>query len=357
MLKMIKPALSAYNLQLTTFFRNFLPSASILEPKSGPLVTQQRFAARKGYRASREKAKKNAKVEVVKPVFVPHKSKSNDLKAFSGPKRIDESEKGFPVDNVFLMNLYKFRVFPFHEAIQCHRESNDPTVFNNPDAIVRAYLELDMKHPKKKTRFLDPFSNMLLYPHLFDKGGKLPSILYFCKTSEGQEQAINAGAEQAGGMEMVKRIQTGEMPTDIYDFILSHTNMISDIVNLRGLLKRKYPTIKNGGLSPQIDENIRRHLNGVIYSCKNDAQEPDFGAVEIPFGRINMDNNALEDNLKFLLKDVERVKEGIVTRMLITCPPNEERFMVDHTLYVEKKATDDVLEDEEEEETKEAAQA
>lgn len=47
-------------------------------------------------------------------------------------------------DDVWLGKYHKWKVYPFEEAIQCHRETHHPTVYNLPDSFVNAFIELDM---------------------------------------------------------------------------------------------------------------------------------------------------------------------------------------------------------------------
>jgi hypothetical protein len=63
-------------------------------------------------------------------------------------KRIDDSLKPDPVDNVWLSKYYKWPVYSFEDAVQCHRETHHPTVYNRPDERLFVNLELDMRAAK-----------------------------------------------------------------------------------------------------------------------------------------------------------------------------------------------------------------
>jgi len=52
-------------------------------------------------------------------------------------------------DNVYFANLFKFRLFSFEEAVNAIRETMHPTIYNEPDAPVNAFVELDMTTDKK----------------------------------------------------------------------------------------------------------------------------------------------------------------------------------------------------------------
>lgn len=178
-------------------------AGSLLVPQI-PLVEQHRHAARKGTRE--RKVKKKVKNEIVKKEeFVPYAVKMAKIHKPDGPRRKVEKGKPEAIDDVYHIRHFMIRPVSFADAIQFQRESNHPTVYNSPDAVVTAQVELDMRL-EKKNRYLDSFSRLLLMPHLFDYEPPR-KILAFCKTQETQEEAIKGGAEAAGGPELIKRIQ------------------------------------------------------------------------------------------------------------------------------------------------------
>jgi len=58
----------------------------------------------------------------------------------------------------------------------------------------------------KKTKFVDAFTRIICLPHMFDHGQDR-KILAFCKSSEMEDIARNAGAQYAGGKQLIKQIQ------------------------------------------------------------------------------------------------------------------------------------------------------
>jgi hypothetical protein len=62
--------------------------------------------------------------------------------------RIDDSSKPDPQDNVWVSKYYKWPVYSFAAAVQCHRESHHPTVYNVPDGKLYVNLELDVRAVK-----------------------------------------------------------------------------------------------------------------------------------------------------------------------------------------------------------------
>jgi large subunit ribosomal protein L1 len=63
-------------------------------------------------------------------------------------KRIDDIMKPYPQDNVWCSKYYKWPVYSFAAAVQCHRETHHPTVYNSPDAELYVNLELDVRAAK-----------------------------------------------------------------------------------------------------------------------------------------------------------------------------------------------------------------
>lgn len=50
-----------------------------------------------------------------------------------------------PSDNVYLQKLYYWKIYSIAEAIQAHRETHHPTIYNQPDAEVMVKIELNMQ--------------------------------------------------------------------------------------------------------------------------------------------------------------------------------------------------------------------
>ncbi len=169
-----------------------------------PLVSQQRYAARKGTRE--RKGKKKVKQEIAKKEeFVPYKLKLAKLYVPEGPRRIVEKNKPEVVDDVFVTKHFMTRAISLADAVQFHRETNHPSVYNSPEALITMKVELNMQL-EKKNRYLDNFSRIVLLPHSFEFQ-PIRKVLAFCKTQETQEEAVKAGADAVGGLDLVKRIQ------------------------------------------------------------------------------------------------------------------------------------------------------
>jgi large subunit ribosomal protein L1 len=310
-------------------------------------------AARKG---TREKArKKKVKVEIKKVGFIPHNlRKKYKWKFFVSKlliflmvfcfrikveqnKHADDSWKQLPGrDDAWVGKYYQRVVWPFEDAIKCHRETHHPTMYNVPNAPVIAHIEMNMVGDKP-SRLVDNFSRMAPIDFKFDHGEER-SILVFAKGNDNIELAKNSGGTLVGDAGLVKSIQNGDLSLHDYQFIIAHTNILAEIVPLRGLMKRRFPNPKNGTLGTNIEEMIQKFLNGITYRVTRDENQPDYAIISPQFGTLDMDVKQLESNLTSLLNDINSMRpkrEGkFITRVRIECPPSHEMLKINPFLYV-----------------------
>lgn len=169
-----------------------------------PLVNQQRYAARKGTRERKVKAKVKAEI-AKKEDFVPYKIKLAKLHVPDGPRRLVEKNKPEVIDDVYVMKHFMTRSISLADAVQFHRETHHPTCYNSPDSLITMKVELDMKL-EKKNRYMDNFSRIFLIPHRFEYQ-PVRKIMAFCKAQDTQEEAVKGGADAVGGLDLIKRIQ------------------------------------------------------------------------------------------------------------------------------------------------------
>ncbi|CAH2040850.1 unnamed protein product, partial [Iphiclides podalirius] len=308
------------------------------------------YAARKGTRA-KARAKK-VKVEVTKIGFIPHNQRKKDKVTKVVDKHIDDSFKQVSKDNVFPMRYYRWVVYTAEDAVKAHQETHHPTMYNMPDALVYARVEMNMQ-AVKKNRFLDNFMRLTLLPNIFPRDEER-TILAFCKGPELIKQALESGATTVGATEIVKKIQDGEIKLADYDFVIAHPNMVTDLVPIRGLMKRRFPNVRSGTLDPDICGLIKKFAAGIQYRVVKDEQQENFGSTEVPVGRLNMDAKQVSENVDALLKDIQSARpkrDGLfITRCLIVSPPSTERLKIDPFVHVERTLSKEVQDDSDDEE-------
>ncbi|KAL7729255.1 hypothetical protein ACLKA6_009708 [Drosophila palustris] len=291
-------------------------------------------AARKG---TREKArKKKVKVEVKKVGFIPHNQRDKKINVKRADKHVDDSWKQVSKDDVYVGRYYRWPVYTVAEAIQCHRETHHPSMYNVPNAPLNLEIELNMQG-EKANRFVDNFQRMAMIPHKFDHGEDR-KIIVFTKGQEEITEARDAGASLVGGVELIKDITNGELLLSDYQYIIAHPNILAELVALRGLMKRKFPNPKSETLGTNLAEMIVKFSNGISYSASKDEYQQNFGLITASVGTLDMDAQHLEENIRFLLQDVNTVRpkrDGrFITRVLLKSPPSSEQLKIDPFVYV-----------------------
>ncbi|XP_001605669.5 39S ribosomal protein L1, mitochondrial [Nasonia vitripennis] len=323
----------------------------------GVLSQVRHYAARKG---TREKAKKKkVKVEVKKLTFEEKVRRSKKINIIKPDAMItNEHTKPVAVDDVFYMRYFRWKVYSFAEAIQNHREYFHPTMYDAPDSIVCVNAELNLTGVKK-TKPVGTFNKIVPVKHHFDHGEER-RLLAFCKAEEDVAAALDAGAVLAGGSDIIKLILSGEISIHNYDTVVAHPSMMPEVLTLRGLLKKKYPNIKNSTLGMDIKSIVHLHLHGIKYTAKPYEHFPEYGVAEVPIGKLSMETEHLEDNLRSAIDSILSAKPKrpgpFITRLRIICPPSLEKFKIDDKLYIEEepevkqteKGEDDEYDDEEE---------
>lgn len=88
-------------------------------------------------------------------------------KALGPSKHIDDSWKAIPTDNVYPGRYYRWRLYGIEEAINCHKETHHPTMYNVPDAPLNISIELNMQG-EKKTKMVSAFQKMAMIKYPFE---------------------------------------------------------------------------------------------------------------------------------------------------------------------------------------------
>ncbi|KAK0169095.1 hypothetical protein PV327_002841 [Microctonus hyperodae] len=305
------------------------------------LLQVRNYAARKG---TREKArKKKVKVEVKKVGWTPHNQKKKSESLSMAVLNPNDSWKVSPIDDVWLGKYHKWKVYPFAEAVECHRETHHPTCYNLPNAFINAYIELDM-HGEKPTKMVEAFTRTVNMPHVFDHGENR-TVIAFAKTPELLQMADKAGATICGDGQLIKKIQKGEISVSDFTATVAHPEIMAELSVIRGLMKRKFPNPRVGTLGLDLSVMIRKILYGIQYKAVPYEDHPSIGRITVPIGRLTMDTKQLEENFITVIKDVEQVRpkrDGLfITRTSLRSPPSPEMLKVDFQQYFEEKNSAD----------------
>ncbi|KAK8775304.1 mitochondrial ribosomal protein L1 [Amblyomma americanum] len=303
---------------------------------AGETLQIRSYASQKHQKLILAAQKRNRQRKLEKP---PEKDKLAWIKKSKnlliGPRRetYEDREKDPPVDDVYFTDKYMPTVYPAAEAIAMHRETHHPTVLCDPDALLYAFIELNLS-TKKKTKFREDFSGTVLYSHPFTVTKREKRIIALCKNTDVATEALAAGAEVAGGTVIIKRILAGELDTKYFDYILAHVDTMQDLPQLRGLLKTKFPSAANGRVTNDLPSLVQGYFKGIDFSSKSDPHELDYGFVEVPVGELSMPTEHLTDNIKTLLANIDAFKPKgtnpgtFITKVELKCPPTTEKFQI-----------------------------
>ena len=320
-----------------------------------PSIDIVRFKKRKGTRAAADAKKKARKLaDANKPPPIP-KYLQRKVKVSAELERrrcVDENWlEAQPIDNVYNMKLFRGKPYTVAEAVNILRGAHIPSLLNDPSALLYVTTELDLK-TKKQNKLIDDFSGVITYPHEFDSGYK-NKIIVICKESEDQMKATEAGAIYAGSVTLIKQILAGTVHSDDFDYIICHPDSYKELNVLRGILKKKYPTVHNGLLRIDLDRAVKTFQNGIEYNLKRSALEPDFGWVDVVCGRLNMSTEHIEENVKYVLNLIEKHKPANTShllfnvRTLLWCEKRREKFKIPHWEYLPNYPVNGILVEEE----------
>ena len=126
-------------------------------------------------------------------------------------------------------------------------------------------------------------------------------VVAFCDEATA-EQAKEAGAVEAGGDELVKKIQDGWMD---FDVAVAHPRMMSKVGRLGRLLgpQGKMPSPKSGTVTADIETAIKEYSAGKL-AYRNDAG----GNIHAMVGKVSFSADDLRENVEAMLQHMKRVR-------------------------------------------------
>jgi len=163
------------------------------------------------------------------------------------------------------------------------------------DETVELHIKLgvDSRHADQQVR------GAIVLPH---GTGKARRVLVFCKDERVQE-AIDAGADFAGGQELVDKIQKENFFD--YDVVVATPDMMSVVGRLGKVLGPKglMPTPKAGTVTPNIAQAISE-----IKAGKIEYRLDKTNIIHCPIGKVSFGTEKLVDNYQTLLDAVNKAK-------------------------------------------------
>jgi large subunit ribosomal protein L1 len=131
--------------------------------------------------------------------------------------------------------------------------------------------------------------------------GRSSRVVAFCNTDLA-EKATEAGAIEAGGEELVKKISEGWAD---FDVAIASPDMMRFVGRLGKVLGPKglMPSPKAGTVTPDVVTAVKEFAAG-----KQEYRNDDGGNIHIVVGRMSFAEGDLVENLQFFIDTVERIR-------------------------------------------------
>ncbi|MBE6948716.1 MAG: 50S ribosomal protein L1 [Ruminococcaceae bacterium] len=163
------------------------------------------------------------------------------------------------------------------------------------DETVELHLRLgvDSRHADQQVR------GAVVLPH---GTGKTRKVLVFCK-DERREEALAAGADFVGGMDMVEKIQKENFFD--YDVVVATPDMMGIVGRLGRVLGPKglMPSPKSGTVTPNITAAVKE-----IKAGKIEYRLDKTNIIHCPIGKVSFGVEKLVDNYNTLLDAIIKAK-------------------------------------------------
>ena len=175
------------------------------------------------------------------------------------------------------------------------------------DETVELHVKLgvDSRHADQQVR------GAIVLPH---GTGKSRKVLVFCK-EERQQEALDAGADYVGGMDMVERIQKENFFD--YDVVVATPDMMGIVGRLRKVLGPKglMPSPKSGTVTPNLSQAITE-----IKAGKIEYRLDKTNIIHCPIGKVSFGVDKLVENYTTLLTAIIKAKPAAAKGQYIrTC--------------------------------------
>lgn len=131
--------------------------------------------------------------------------------------------------------------------------------------------------------------------------GKEVRVIAFCK-GEKEEEARQAGADQVGAEDLIKKIQDGWLEFDkavATPDMMSVVGKIGKILGPRGMM----PNAKTGTVTFDLAQAIKELKAGKVEYKVDKA-----GVVHAPLGKVSFGKDMILENMKFFLDSLNKAK-------------------------------------------------
>ena len=183
------------------------------------------------------------------------------------------------------------KLYPLSEAVQ-RIKGFKPAKFDQTIDIC-VHLGIDPKVAEQNLR------GSLSLPH--GVGGKSKRVIAFCPADKVEAAKAN-GAVEAGGDELVKKVEGGWLEFDVAVATPDMMRLVSKLGKVLGP-KGLMPSPKAGTVTPDVATAVREYAAGKI-EYRNDAG----GNIHAPVGKLSFDADKLQANVQAFLDEIQRRK-------------------------------------------------
>lgn len=131
--------------------------------------------------------------------------------------------------------------------------------------------------------------------------GKSKRVIAFCSDADA-EACKAAGAIEAGGDDLVKKVADGWLE---FDVAVSHPSMMGKVGKLGRVLgpQGKMPSPKSGTVTPDVTQAVKDYSAGKL-EFRNDKS----GNVHAVVGKLSFDDDKLQENVRAFVDHIYKLK-------------------------------------------------
>jgi large subunit ribosomal protein L1 len=195
------------------------------------------------------------------------------------------------------------KVYSLDEAITLVKDQGELKFDSGVELHVRTGI--DVKQSDQQVR------GTVSLPHGTGKKQNIAAV------TNDPDSAKKAGAQTAGGEELIKEIQSGKMDFDILvaePSFMPKLAPVAKILGPRGLM----PSPKNGTVAPDLEKAISELAKGKV-AFKNDNT----GNIHMLVGRVSFEEKQLKENIQSAFDAIKQsrqssVKGGFIQNIVLT---------------------------------------
>jgi large subunit ribosomal protein L1 len=192
----------------------------------------------------------------------------------------------------YLEALTKFdkqTLYPVDEAIRLVKETATKKFDETVELHIR--LGIDPRRSDQNVR------GTIVLPH---GTGKTPKVIVFAK-GEKIQQALDAGADEAGAEDLVEKVKGGWMDWDVAAATPDAMGIVGK--DLGRILGPKMPSPKAGTVNMDVATMVKELKSGKVQYRADKT-----GIVHTPVGKVSYEPEKLKQNIKVLVDAVVKAK-------------------------------------------------